>query len=448
MVQELLQKVKKFPRIPGVYIFRNAQGRAIYVGKAKRLRDRVGSYFQKPLESDRARRTSLLAQARDIEIRPTDSEIEAFILEAYLIKRFRPRFNIALRDDKQYFYVGFTRGNFPKVVITHQEKIALSPRSTLIGPFVNGRALRITLRALRKIFPYCTCTKTHMSERTCLNYHMGLDPGFCCRKEASLTTKTAIAAAKQASMRYRKNINRIRQILSGKKARVLATLNQEMERAAARQQFEKAATLRDQLEGLENVLAHKRVIAEEKQGTKKLPSRIIPENSLIGQARRIEGYDISNVQGQFAVGSMVVFERNEQGIMAPKRSDYRRFKIKTVPSANDPAMMREVMTRRLRHKEWALPDIMLIDGGITQRTAVVQAFATSHMPGKEHITIWGLAKEHEELYTGSDKIRLATIDPGEAATLQYVRDEAHRFAITYYRFRHLRNLTPRKRPLV
>jgi len=432
----LKEKIKDLPRTPGVYIFKNKRGKPIYVGKALRLRNRVSSYFQKPFALENMIKASMLLEIVDVEIRQTDSEIEALVLEAYLIKKLQPRFNVAMKDDKQYFYVGFTKEPFPKVIMTHQLKTpaqggpALGGKNlklkTLIGPFVSGRSLSSTLRALRRIFPYCTCKRRHMTKHTCLNYHIGIDPGCCCSKEPFTRIQRS---------QYVSNLLHIKHILQGKKERVLKTLEVDMREAAAKKQFERAAMLRNQLEHIDYILAHKRIV----RGDTRIVFNKANPSALLEDVNRIEGYDISNIQGQFAVGSLVVVARDAQSNFVLQKSDYRRFKIKTVRQSNDPAMMHEVVKRRLRHPEWPLPDIMLIDGGVTQRGAALEA-AGKMMPAGT-FRIWSLAKQHEELYTDNGKILLNSLSGPEARVLKLVRDEAHRFAITYYRGLHRKVLS-------
>lgn len=460
MIANLSQKVKELPRSPGVYIFKNSKGIPLYVGKAARLRDRVRTYFQGTLPLGGPLHERMQREIADVEVRQTQSEIEALVLESTLIKTLKPRYNISMRDDKQYFYVGFTKEPFPKLVITHQRKVKnkklLTSRASVLerrsvksycGPFVSGRSLHITLRLLRKIFPYCSCKRLHASEKSCLNYAMGIDPGYCCAKSNNqrLTEKVKD---------YKNNIAHIKSILRGKKTKVLKELLREMDKAAKNQNFERAAKIRDQIERIQHVLAHKGVIAE--KGEISIASI---KDSLLKDIRRIEGYDISNVQGQFAVGSMVVIQRNDHGVFAPKKSDYRRFKVKTITGANDPAMMHEVLMRRLNHREWPFPELILVDGGKAQRNAAIRALK-NFLKKEEGLAptlmdhkfvfcakrnaplVWGLAKREEELYTQDKMIPLAHLNPQEARLLAFIRDEAHRFAVIYYRKIHKKDLIP------
>lgn len=429
MVANLSKKVKELPRTPGVYIFKNAQGKPIYVGKASRLRDRVRTYFTDTYAKGEPLHERMQGDIADIKVHETASEIEALVLESAYIKAFKPRYNIVMRDDKQYFYVGFTKELFPKIILLHQlhtKKYIL--RGPALGPFISGRSLKVTLYALRKIFPFCSCRRMHKSEKSCLNYAIGIDPGYCCVKDTP---------AKSVSQReYQANIRNIQRILRGQKTSVLKELRKDMDEFARKQNFERAANVRNQIERIEHILAHKRVI--EGKGETKI---FLRKDSRLKAMRRIEAYDISNVQGQFAVGSMVVAEQDDEGSFGAKKSDYRRFKIKFVKGANDPAMMHEVLIRRLRHSEWQFPELMLIDGGKAQRNAALKAL-TKTLHGENMPLVWGLAKREEELYTDEGILPLARLGNEEARLLAFLRDEAHRFAITYYRKVHKKEFIP------
>jgi excinuclease ABC subunit C len=434
----LRKKIKDFPRTPGIYIFRDAKEDPLYIGKAIRLRDRLISHLRQPYEQGSILHEHMIQESARIDIQETHSEIEALILEAKLIKKLKPRYNILMRDDSEYFYVAFTGDNFPKPIITHQKQLSLvrghgatdhKLQANMIGPFVSGRSLKGALRFLRRIFPYCTCKRLHINKRTCLNYHMNLDPGYCCEKNEKGKTKNAKLQLKVKN--YQENIKSIKKILKGQKASVIRELQKRMKEEAKSKNFEQAAHLRNQLEGIDHVLAHKKAIEYEQRINQK------KDYTILKDIYRIEGYDISNIQGKFAVGSMVVVQRNKAGMFMVKKSDYRRFRIKTVKGANDPAMMKEVIRRRLNHPEWPLPDLFLVDGGKTQRNAALQALKSS---GKYVSYVWGLAKQEEELYTTHNKQRLDELAWEDARPLKLARDEAHRFAIGYYRKVHRKNL--------
>lgn len=451
-----MQKPRQISIKSGVYVFRNAKQKPLYIGKAGNLKKRLVSYWLKNASSKTQR---LVREATSLAWRETDSEIEALILEARLIKQYMPKYNVLMRDDKNYFYVGMTREEFPRIFITHQPLSRLSAHSlrlsaknkitpkaesrerkaTIVGPFTSGNALKTTLKLLRRIFPYCTCKTAH--KRKCLNAEIGRCLGYCCDKR-----KTQNAERKKE---YRKNIKTIIAILRGKKQKLLAELKKRMREKSQKQEYERAALLRNQVAGLEDIFAHKNVLElpTVKQNWLVLEQKL---RLLLGakkQIHRIEGYDISNISGTDATGSMVVFSNGK-----PDKKECRTFKIKTVRGANDPAMIGEVIARRLNHKEWQYPDIMVIDGGKAQHNAANAAFAeirrrhadkrrktsrlrkSAYSQRESAIIIVALAKREEELYTEKRNapIPLKTLDRDVLHLFQVVRDEAHRFAKKYH----------------
>ena len=403
----------------------------------------------------------------------TESEIEALIKEAELIKRHLPKFNILMRDDKSYFYAVITNAEFPRIFVAHKTQIGNEelrksdsprgvrlPSARSIGPFTSGSALRAALKLLRRVFPYCTCKQAH--KRPCLNSQIGRCPGFCCVAPLPATAlsagyslirtnkRIAKTAGKNDIKRYRDNIRKILAVLSGKRQRIASETRRLMRDAAKKQNFERAAILRDQMESMENIFAHRRML----EGG--LPLRSPPSRaqawtsvehtirSLLGTNRRIrrtEGYDISNISGTAATGSMVVFING-----SPAKSEYRKFKIKTVRGANDAAAHREVMRRRLAHPEWGMPDLVVMDGGKPQLNAALSVIQHFRSPTSEVSEVGlrninhkipvvvALAKREEELYTeGKQKpVRLDSLPPAAMHFFQRVRDESHRFAKKYH----------------
>ncbi|OHA49759.1 MAG: hypothetical protein A3B75_02050 [Candidatus Terrybacteria bacterium RIFCSPHIGHO2_02_FULL_43_14] len=431
------KKINKTPTTSGVYFFWQ-KNKIIYVGKAANLKSRLSSYFNK--SNIDSRKTSMIQIANKITWRRTSSSIEALVLESLLIKKHKPQFNVALRDDKQYFYVGFTKEECPRVFLTHQPQ---NPNSKFpgragqiqnsieyIGPFTEGHTIKSTLKMLRHIFPYCT----HKGlPKNCLWYALGL-----CPLSANSTSEEAAAC--------RKNIEAIRDILRGNNKNLVRRLEKEMTKLAKEENFEGATKLRDQMTALKNIYAHQNVLNQEQYVNFKQHSLYdLPEGLLKYLPRkdprewRIEGYDISNIQGQEATGSLVSFAGSK-----PLKNLYKKFRIKTVKGANDVAMMREIIGRRLNHyKEWPLPDIFLIDGGRPQINAVNNAlFEWSHFAstdieaprGKQKLPIIiGLAKRNEELYLTTVKKPYA-LNKNNSVLLMFmcVRDESHRFAKSYH----------------
>lgn len=453
------------PQTPGIYLFKRGKT-AIYIGKASNLKKRLLFYWRKN-PSHKIRH--LLNETTSLNWIETVSEVDALLKESELIKKQQPKYNILMRDDKNYFYVGVTKEEFPKIFITHQPTVpslrakrsnlkrtgllrrsaprpvrndisngASNDETHYIGPFTSGIALKTTLRMLRKIFPYCTCKKPH--KRSCLNTEIGRCPGYCCiLSGASLRASErseAISGDRVASftMTYGGNISNIIAVLSSGRKKLLVELKKRMREAAQKQDFEKAAKLRDQIAGLENILSH-RLLFEVRLQTIQTGRRTSPTGqwnriernikslfSTNKKISRVEGYDISNISGTEATGSRVVFINGY-----PVKSEYKKFRIKTVYQPNDVDMLKEVIRRRIRHKEWNLPDLMLIDGGKPQLNAVASVI-------RHRIFLAGLAKKEEELYLiGRAKpIRLDTLPVNTAFFFQRVRDESHRFAKKYH----------------
>ncbi len=460
----MIKNFKKFPKNSGVYFFRDKNRRVLYTGKAANLKNRLNSYFNKNLGNPRLHK--MLETAKGVDWQETDSEIEALILESQLIKKYRPPFNVMLRDDKQYFFVGFTKERFPKLIITHQppkkfivysdqftenKKLPVNQLKTehwslstnFIGPFTDGTALRVTLRLLRRIFPYCTCKQKHNNR--CLNYHIGNCFGFCCLKKE--------ATAKQV-MVYKKNIAAIKEILSGKKKSLIKRFEKEMNALAGKGNLEKAIESRDKIEKLKIIFKNAQILKEigrKETGGFNTLAELKEVLRLSAPPRRIEGYDISNIQGEFATGAMVVFTDGQ-----PDKNEYRKFKIRT--EGGDTGMLQEIMIRRFNHPEWRYPDLILIDGGRGQLNAAIAATSkqiqmTKILPIRQKRiedprsarpigTIIALTKniEHKgsHIYTSNKKtaVPLKNLSPAVRNLILQIDSEAHRFAINYYRKLH------------
>ncbi|MDP2926926.1 MAG: GIY-YIG nuclease family protein [bacterium] len=383
------KRVGDLPLGPGVYRFDDKKSRPLYIGKALNLRERVKSHFQQRNWRD----GFFIGQVKRVGSKSTASEIEALILEASLIKKYQPKYNVVWKDDKNYFFVGLTREKLPRVLLTHQTK----PEVDYLGPFVDSRALKITLRLLRQVFPHYA-KKTH-PKNLCPDCHLGLCPG-----------------PNPNSKEYRRNIKNLKTILRGKGAKLLKNLKKEMMAAAKIQNFEKAARERDQIRALEKIFAHRQNLSgsEELQRILKMKKPIL----------RLEAYDISNLQGQQATGSMVVFTKG-----LPDRNQYRKFKIKTSGKPNDVAMIKEILQRRFNHPEWQYPDLILIDGGKAQLNAAI--FVLNQ---RLSISVLALAKRHNELFLENRKkpLLLKSLPRPVFNLILQLRDEAHRFARRYH----------------
>jgi len=297
------EKLRKLPKEPGVYLYRNKLGRIIYVGKAVNLKNRVSSYF---IGEHDIKTEELLKNITDLEWIVAGSEIEALILEAELIKRYKPKFNINLKDDKNYCYIKITKEDYPQISVVRQ---ITEGRSDYLGPFIDALAVRNSLKYLRKVFPYCTCGLA--SDSICLYYHLGL-----CRGHGPEYI---------SPNDYQTNIRGLVSFLSGKKENVVKDLTRRMKLHAKVKEFEQAAEVRNRLQALSRI-RFEHVIEEKRE--LRLDKALLGLQKALGLATipaRIECYDISNIFGRAAVGSMVVFEN---GI--PAKNDYRRFEIKTV----------------------------------------------------------------------------------------------------------------------
>lgn len=544
------EDLKALPDSPGVYLMKDSAGKIIYVGKAISLKNRVRSYFQSSRNLN-LRIRSMVEQVDRFEYITTNSEVEALVLECNLIKEERPKYNIRLRDDKQYPWVKITiKESFPQIYITRKIK---RDGSKYYGPYTNVQALRETFKLLRRIFPLRSCRHDldrERIERPCLNFHIKRCLAPCSGQVAKET--------------YQEVIKEVCMFLEGRQSELINKLKKDMENAANLRQYEKAARLRDQIRDIEKVLEKQKVVtvnnedldvfglAQDRRGTVvqvfqvrqgKLVGReyffltegdetepvdifeaflpqyydhsgfipkeiLLPFNlesmaalsewlggqrgskvnlrvpqkgekaellrmarenaeillkqersreeqslnritEILNQLRqdlglekpplRIEGFDISNIQGQEGVASMVVFEN---GI--PKGGEYRRFKIRTIEGPNDFAMMQEAVRRRFRKgleergqlatesgKFARFPDLLLIDGGKGQLSAVYEVLEEL---GLIHLNLISLAKQEEEIFKpgSNEPIRLSRRSES-LMLLQRVRDEAHRFAITYHK---------------
>jgi len=409
------EKLKKLPKEPGVYLYRNDNGRIIYVGKAVNLKNRVSSYF---IGEHDIKTEELVHNITDLEWIVAGSEIEALILEAELIKRYKPKFNISLKDDKNYCYIKITKEDYPRISVVRQ---VIEDKSEYLGPFIDALAVRNSLKYLRKVFPYCTCSLS--GDNICLYYHLGLCLGHG-KKYVSPNE-------------YQANIRGLVSFLAGKKEKIVRDLSRQMKAYSKAKEFEQAAEVRNRLQALERI-RFEHVIEEKRE--LRLDKALVGLQKALTLASipaRIECYDISNIFGRAAVGSMVVFEN---GI--PAKNEYRRFEIKTVKRIDDFAMHQEVAKRRFTSKSTSfakIPDLVIIDGGKGQLSAVL---STGVIP--DGVTVVGLAKRFEEVVMiRNSKFETRNLPENSEAyfLLQRIRDEAHRFAITYHRNLRSKELT-------
>ncbi|HEX9679412.1 MAG TPA: excinuclease ABC subunit UvrC, partial [Candidatus Saccharimonadales bacterium] len=411
VTDEIKHKLKKLPTKSGVYFHKNKAGQVIYVGKAAVLKNRVRQYFQQSRNRD-PKTEALVAEIVDIDWIETESEIDALFLEAELIKRYKPRYNIELRDDKSDLFVRIDiKSAHPTVQYTRRP---LDDGAEYYGPFTSPYGVRRAMKYLRRIFPY-DMKKLLNKSRVSLDYHIGLSPGL----EENKTTLD----------QYRYNLRQLIKYITGRRVALLKDIEKDMKQAANRKDFEAAANYRNQLSALKAL--RQQVIFGDREfmdiskdkglnGLKKLLN-------LDSEPKRIEGYDISHMSGQDTVASLVVFTR---GI--PDKSQYRKFKLR-LPGNDDFAHMREVISRRFsgRHENWPKPDLLLVDGGKGQLSSALSAMAERGLS----IPAIGLAKRHEQIVRVSGgRFELIKLDAQSdiIKLLQRVRDESHRFAISYH----------------
>ena len=421
----LKKKVAELPTTPGIYLMKDARGVVLYVGKAKSLRHRVASYFHATPSDTRAKVSGMMAQVADVECIEAESEVDALLMEARLIKDVQPKYNENLRDSKLFPYLEITRGDdFPAVFVTRQRD---NPRSKFFGPFTDSRGLRRAVQLLQRVFRFRTCTleiskddAKRRFQRPCLLHYIERCTAPC----ADLVLRED----------YHGQIKLFQRFLEGKRKRVLKALNDEMRESSMTMKYERAALLRDQIRAIEALgkrgdldFFHEAMappVVEPREGLEEL-KRIF---SLKKVPQTVEGIDVSNLAGQDAVASVVTFLNGK-----PFKSGYRRFRIKSVEGIDDYAMIAEVVRRRyarLEREDMPFPDLVLIDGGKGHLQAVQKTLRKLKITLPKVVSI---AKREEFLYTGRPpkEVRLKR-NSTALRILQYVRDEAHRFAVHYH----------------
>jgi excinuclease ABC subunit C len=443
-MSNIKEKIAQLPPNPGVYTFFDDKKKILYIGKATNLKSRVSSYFAlTPSPSPKGRGgifsrpiEAMIHKVADIKIQETDSVLEALILESNLIKKFQPKYNVERKDDKSFSYVAITKEEFPRVLILRETELynpsvpsghlplikggARGGVENFFGPYTSKKQLEIALKIIRKIFPYHS--NKQKTEKGCLDFQLGR----CSGPYADAISKTD----------YAQNIHGIKMILEGKKKNLIKSLKREMQDHSKKNEFEKAAELRNKIFALKHI-QDVALISEP------YPTSILPlkRGGREGRGLRIEAYDISNISGQYAVGSMVVFSDGE-----PDKSQYRKFKIKTIEGSNDVGMMAEVLFRRFRHSEWPRPDLILLDGGkgqlsmgehvLKELKLEVPMVAVTKGKDRKIFNFFGYAK--------SGKARQFSPPAGgfndfsneifkDKNLIQRIMNEAHRFAISYHK---------------
>lgn len=435
MNKKLEKKLQDLPKTPGVYLYKDKAGEIIYVGKAAVLRHRVRQYFQTSRVRD-AKTDALIADIADLDWIEVDSELDALFLEAELVRRYMPRYNILLRDDKSMVYVRISyKSDHPTVTTTRRP---LDDGAEYFGPYFSTLSIRKALKLLRRAFPYSTHTGV-IPKRACLQYHLGLCPGL---EEHKTTLKD-----------YRANLKKLMRYLKGDGAALTRQLEKEMKMASGDSDFESAAKLRDQVFALRQL--KRQIVFSDREFMDMSRDQALDDLTnllgLDGSPKRVEGFDISHMSGTDTTASMVVFRFG-----LPDKREYRKFKLR-VPGNDDFAHMHEALTRRLKAdnvRKWQLPDLLLIDGGKGQLGAALQACNEN----QQSIPAIGLAKREEDIIikksepssrlvpqkavvqrlggfiSESDDFWTLSLPKSSHVIklLQRIRDESHRFAVSYH----------------
>lgn len=401
---DIKEKVKKLPDSPGVYLMKGSSGEVIYVGKAASLKKRVASYFRGGMVS--ARLAALIGNINDIEYISTGSEAQALLLEAALIKSKRPKYNIALRDDKNYPLLKLTLyEEYPRLLITRIKK---NDGAMYFGPYTEAKLLRKALAFLRQAFPLRACKA--LPKSLCLNFYLKQCLGPC--------------VGGVSENKYKHILNQLIIFLEGGRPELLRQLREEMEKAAKEKRYEEACRLRDQIRSLTQFAAGHKSAGETDQLTALKEALNLKKEPVI-----IEAFDASNMSGREAAGSMVTFKNGR-----PYKNGYRKFRIREVNGIDDYAMIKEIVRRRcqkLIEEKQTPPDLIIIDGGkghLSSAKEVLEGLGLGDIP------VMAIAKEFEHIFIPERQAPIKL--PGNSLALyliQRVRDEAHRFAIGYHK---------------
>lgn len=436
----VVQKVENLPQTPGSYIFKDSTGKVIYVGKAKNLKARVKSYFSVNIPSD-FKTAELVRRINDLEFIKVDSEFEAIILEAELIKKYKPKYNIVLKDDRSKIYIVIRNDlitlsekkyKLPKVITAR--KPDLKETDIVFGPYPNNVVVRNILTTSRKIFPFRDCNYSKFSKykkirSPCLYGHMGICSSPCLAKEASDLSD------------YKKSISGLKKILSGNVTGLIRDINKKMQTYSKNENYEEAVVCRDLLDKFYFVQKTFRE-AEEYINNPYLVDDISKKSLeeikdflpvLKNLPRRVECYDISNISGKEAVGSMVV---SINGTI--DKSEYKRFRIKFKKTPDDFGMLYEVLYRRLKRelpgsdmKSWGVPDLIVVDGGKPQVSSASDVLRDLEIL----VPVVGIAKKYETLVYKEGKDFIEKTFPKDSLGMKLIiklRDESHRFAQSYH----------------
>jgi excinuclease ABC subunit C len=425
---------KLIPQLPGVYIYKNIKNNILYIGKAINLKNRINSYFiNKKSLSDKT--TRLISLVRYIEIVLVESEFEALLLEARLIRKFLPKFNVIWKDDKHYLYIKITKEEFPRILLSRS---GTGNEDRYFGPFPSSKTIKDILKIIRNIYPYCTQKRT--ISKPCFYTHIGL-----CDPCPGQIKKREIEEYKKLKKQYQINIKNIVKIIDGKYKIIQIDLKRKMQQYSKEQNYEQAAKIRDKIKNLSYLLTDYHRVDNYFENYEFIPISRFDENQELLQIlkkykikiqilNKIECFDISNISGKYAVGSMVSFING-----LSEKKYYRRFHIRSVTTSNDFMMLKEVIERRLKHKEWTYPDLILVDGGKPQLIPII--FLLKQL--KISIPILGISKKFEEIVIPyeNDFINLRLNRSSKPLQLlQRIRDEAHRFAHDFYNSLRLKEI--------
>lgn len=387
-------KIRDFPDLPGVYIMKNRSGEIIYIGKATSLKKRVTSYFTKSLDNKTAK---LVSEIQNIGHRKTGNVLEALILEANLVSKYMPKYNIKLKDDKSFVNIIITDEKYPRIYTARPTDKKKFKVKHIFGPYLSkDSVLRVINFLIRTFDP------PEKGNGTANLYRRYYLKGYSSGRIEDISR-----------VDYMKIINNIKLFLEGKKGRIIKKLEKEMKAESGKMNFEKAARIRNQI----FALRHIRDVAFIKRED-------IMVEPFSKYPHRTEGYDISNISGTFSVGSMVVFTDGR-----PDKSEYKKFKIRSMSGANDIAMLREMLERRFAHVEWTLPDLLIIDGGLGQKNVAQTVLGEYDLRIPVIAIAKGPSRKEEKLFFSASR---GFMFP-ETNFIKKIRDEAHRFAISYHR---------------
>ncbi len=404
----LRRRIQELPDTPGVYLFKDRDSRPVYIGKALSIRKRVLSHFRYYGEGF-SKEGKMLSEARHIDYIKTPTEADALLLEASLVKENQPKFNQELKDDKSYPYLKITDEEFPRLLVVRGRK---ADGGRYFGPYTDARLLRQAVGMLRRLFPMRTCHP--IPDKVCLMYHIGQCKGPC--------------VGEIDRSKYGEIVKELGLFLEGHRAALVRGLSRRMKEYSVKREYEKAKSVYDQMLALSS-LPRADVL---KKRTNQVLTALKEAFSLPTEPRRMEGFDISNIAGREPTASMVVFLDGK-----PARSEYRRFKIKSVKGIDDYEMMREVIKRRftrLLEERQAPPDLVVIDGGKGHLSA---AWGQMQKLGLQKIPVISIAKQHEHIFEpGRETPRIYPQNSPLLQLIQRLRDEAHRFAVTFHRRLH------------